>query len=179
MQIGRPLLKSMRRAVPGKHRGLQACSFLLYGSLILTSGAMAAAGAKPAGKQAAQPAASDFVGSDTCAGCHEEVSNKFAANPHTKMAQMHGKQGVTCENRHGAGKAHVDGGGDVTKIFNPTKATAKEVDERCLSCHRGQHSNFEKSGHGDGNVSCVGCHSVHAGKDPEHLLKLAQPTLCY
>jgi DmsE family decaheme c-type cytochrome len=140
---------------------------------------MAAPGAKPAGTQAAQPAASDFVGSETCAGCHEEVSTKFTANPHTKMAQMHGKQGVTCENCHGAGKAHVDGGGDVTKIFNPAKASAKEVDAKCLSCHQGQHANFEKSGHGDGNISCVGCHSVHGGKDPEHLLKLAQPTLCY
>ncbi len=26
------------------------------------------------------------------------------------------------------GKAHVEGGGDITKIFNPAKGTAKEVD---------------------------------------------------
>jgi DmsE family decaheme c-type cytochrome len=180
MLIGKPLLKLIRRAVLRKHPGLPACSFLLFGTLILTSTAMAAPGAKPAGKQAAQqPAASDFVGSETCSGCHEEVSKGFASNPHTKMAQMHGKQGVTCENCHGAGKAHVDGGGDVTKIFNPAKATAKEVDGKCLSCHAGQHANFERSGHGEGNVSCIGCHSVHAGKDPEHLLKVAQPMLCF
>lgn len=140
---------------------------------------MAAPGAKPAGKQVAQPAASEFVGSETCAGCHEEVSKGFASNPHTKMAQMHGQQGVTCESCHGAGKAHVDGGGDVSKIFNPAKGSAKQVDEKCLGCHRGQHANFERSGHGEGNVSCIGCHSVHAGKDPEHLLKVSQPALCF
>jgi DmsE family decaheme c-type cytochrome len=178
MRIGRPL-KVKRRAVLKRHRGLQACLFLVAGVLVLASSSFAAPGAKPAGKQAAQPAASDFVGSDTCETCHEEVAKGFASNPHTKMAQMHGKQGVTCENCHGAGKAHVDGGGDVTKIFNPAKASAKEVDGKCLSCHQGQHANFERSGHGDGNVSCVGCHSVHAGKDPEHLLKLAQPGLCF
>ena len=59
------------------------------------------------------------------------------------------------------------------------KATAKEVDEKCLGCHQGQHANFEHSAHGEGNVSCIGCHSVHAGKDPEHLLKAAQPVLCF
>src|SRR3954453_1613522 len=35
--------------------------------------------------QAKDVAASEFVGSDTCAGCHEEVSRGFASNPHIKM----------------------------------------------------------------------------------------------
>ena len=68
-------------------------------------------------------------------------------NPHTKMALMHGKKGVTCENCHGAGKGHVDGGGDITKIFNPAKATPKEVDATCQSCHAGTHPNFERAPH--------------------------------
>ena len=96
-----------------------------------------------------------------------------------KLAEMHGGAGVTCEGCHGAGKAHVDGGGDITKIFNPAKATAKEVDEKCLGCHQGKHANFERSAHGEGNVSCIGCHSVHASTTPEHLLKAAEPQLCF
>jgi len=96
------------------------------------------------------------------------------------MALMHGNSaGVTCENCHGAGKAHVDGGGDVTKIFNPGKASAKEVDATCLGCHAGAHPNFDRSPHAKANVSCLGCHSVHAAGAPEHLLKAAQPTLCF
>jgi DmsE family decaheme c-type cytochrome len=125
-------------------------------------------------------AGSDFVGSDTCATCHEEVSKKFTAeNPHTKMSEMHGSSGVTCENCHGPGKAHVDGGGDVSKIFNPAKHTNKEVDETCLKCHRAAHPNFERSPHAKADVGCTSCHSVHESKGKEYLLKASQPGLCY
>ena len=154
-------------AVPEKRPGLRVCFMLLLGASLLCATAMAAPanGAKPASAQAQAAAPGDFVGAETCATCHEEVVKGFANNPHTKIAEMHGKAGVTCEGCHGAGKAHVEGGGDVTKIFNPAKATAKQVDEKCLSCHEGHHANFERSAHGEGNVSCIGCHSVHASGD--------------
>jgi DmsE family decaheme c-type cytochrome len=107
------------------------------------------------------------------------VGKKFADNPHQRMVLMHGGNGVTCENCHGAGKAHVDGGGDVTKIFNPAKHSAKEVDEKCLTCHAGAHPDFLRSPHAKANVSCISCHSVHAAKAPEQLLKASQPALCF
>lgn len=121
----------------------------------------------------------EFVGSDTCTGCHEEVSKKFAENPHTKMAEMHGANGATCENCHGPGKAHVDGGGDVSKIFNPAKHTNKEVDAMCLNCHRAAHPNFERSPHAKADVGCISCHSIHEGKSGKYLLSASQPGLCY
>jgi DmsE family decaheme c-type cytochrome len=168
-------------AAPGKKPGLRACLTLVLGAGILCAGAWSAPapGAKAAGAQAKDAAPGDFVGAETCITCHEEVGKGFASNPHSKLAEAHGKTGVTCEGCHGPGRAHVEGGGDVTKIFNPAKATAKEVDKTCLGCHQGKHSNFERSAHGEGNVSCIGCHSIHAGEDKEHLLKLAQPTLCF
>ncbi len=127
-------------------RGLRTFLTFVLAALVCCVIALAAPapGGKPAAGQAKDPAASDFVGSETCAACHEEVAKGFASNPHTKMAQMHGKNGVTCENCHGAGKAHVDGGGDTAKIFNPGKGKAKEVDAKCLECHQGQHANFEQ-----------------------------------
>ena len=157
---------------------LRTCLTFLLGLIVFC--AIAIAAPRPGGTpgQAKDAAASDFVGSDTCAGCHQDVTKAFASNPHTKMAQMHGKSGITCENCHGAGKAHADSA-DPSKIFNPAKASTKEVDARCLDCHQGQHSNFERSGHGEANVSCVSCHSIHGGQDPEHLLKAAQPALCF
>jgi DmsE family decaheme c-type cytochrome len=167
---------------PGKRPGLRASLMLLLGAGILCLPVVQVAraqGDKPAAAPAKDMLPGDFVGSETCATCHEEVAKNFGTNPHAKMALMHGNSGVTCENCHGGGKAHVEGGGDVTKIFNPGKAPAKEVDVKCLGCHQGKHANFEHSAHGEGNVSCLGCHSIHAEKAAEHLLKAAQPALCF
>ncbi len=168
-------------AAPGKMPGLRACLILMLGAGLICATAMGAPapGNKTASAPAKEAAPGDFVGAETCATCHEETAKGFASNPHSKLAEAHGKTGVTCEGCHGAGREHVEGGGDKTKIFNPANATAKEVDEKCLGCHQGKHANFESSAHAEGNVSCIGCHSVHAGGDPEHLLKAAQPTLCF
>ncbi len=175
-----PVTQMPINTVPGKRPGLRACLLLLLGTgmLCVPMVAAPAPGDKPAAAQTKDTAPGDFVGADVCATCHADVAKGFADNPHTKMAMMHGNAGVTCENCHGAGKAHVDGGGDVTKIFNPATAPAKDVDAKCLSCHQGQHANFERSAHGEANVSCISCHSVHAS-GAEHLLKAAQPALCF
>jgi len=168
-------------AVPGKSRGLRVFFMVLLGAGMLCATALAAppAGSKAQDAQAKGAAHAEFVGADTCAACHEEVSKNFATNPHTKMALMHGNaNGVTCENCHGAGSEHVAGGGDVTKIFDPAKASAKDVDSKCLSCHAGAHPDFDRSPHAKANVSCISCHSIHGSKE-ETLLKASQPQLCY
>lgn len=121
----------------------------------------------------------EFVGADACATCHAAEATGFSSNPHTRLALEHGGTGATCESCHGPGKAHVDGGGDTTKIFTFTKDSAKEADEKCLSCHSGQHMNFEKSAHAESGVSCVSCHAIHNGVTKAHLLKAAEPSLCF
>ncbi|MFP5248896.1 MAG: DmsE family decaheme c-type cytochrome [Acidobacteriota bacterium] len=170
------------------------------GLVCATALAAPAQGAKAPSPAAKADTSSQFVGSETCATCHSEVAKGFANNPHTKMVQMHGDNGITCENCHGPGKAHVEGGGDVSKIFNPAKATAKQVDETCLKCHAGTHPNFERSPHAKANVGCTSCHSIHnpdqqgavraalhmnnniragSGDAKQYLLKAPQPTLCF
>jgi DmsE family decaheme c-type cytochrome len=175
-------------AVRVKSPGLRVCLLLILGAGLVFVPALGAAtpGAKPANPphpnaaaQQKDAAPGDFVGADVCATCHTDEANKFGENPHSKLAEQHGKSRATCESCHGAGRAHVESGGDKSKIFNPAKGTPKEVDAKCLGCHQGEHSNFERSAHGEANVSCVGCHSVHAGEDKEHLLKLEQPKLCF
>ncbi len=184
MHEDRPVTRLSIGAAPGKRLGLRACLMLMLGASIIGATALGAqapkadSAAKTATAQTKDTAPGDYVGGEVCATCHEEVGKKFADNPHTKMAQMHGSNGATCENCHGAGKAHVDGGGDITKIFNPAKATTKEVDEKCLGCHSGAHPNFERSPHAKAGVGCISCHDIHGSKE-ETLLKAPQPTLCY
>ena len=176
-----PVTQLPNGAVPGIRPGLRACLMLMLGAGILCATAFGApaSGAKQAGAPAKDAAASDFVGSDTCATCHAEVAKGFASNPHTKIAEMHGKSGITCEGCHGAGRAHVEAGGDKAKIFNPANASPKDVDAKCLSCHAGTHPNFDRSPHAKAGVSCISCHSVHASEDKAQLLKASQPKLCF
>jgi len=180
MHTNRPVTRILG-AAPGCLSGLQVFSMLLLGAGMICATALTAQTPKAKASNAPSNGAAhaDFVGSDTCASCHDEVSKKFASNPHTKMADMPGNHpGVTCENCHGAGSEHVAGGGDVTKIFNTAKASPKEVDEKCLSCHSGAHPDFARSPHAKANVGCISCHSIHASKE-EALLKAPQPALCF
>ncbi|MGO9339572.1 MAG: DmsE family decaheme c-type cytochrome [Terracidiphilus sp.] len=133
--------------------------------------------ADPDGHQAVQPASSGFTDPDVCATCHKEVVKSFANDPHNKPVLVDGGKGVTCESCHGPGTAHAKDG-DTTLIFDPATAAAKQVDEKCLACHD-RHGHFERSAHGEGNVSCAGCHVIHAPGAPKPLLKMDQPRLCF
>jgi DmsE family decaheme c-type cytochrome len=125
------------------------------------------------------PTKPGVVGSDTCAICHSDIAKKFGTNPHSQLALMHGGKGVTCESCHGPGQAHVDSGGDKTKIFDFNTAPVKAIDAKCLSCHADSHPNFDRSPHNKAGVGCTSCHSTHAAESPEHLLKIAEPKLCF
>jgi DmsE family decaheme c-type cytochrome len=129
-----------------------------------------------------------YVGSETCKTCHADMPSKdffnhFEASPHfvTTLDTKKGPQWQGCEGCHGPGKAHVDGGGDKTKIFTFKNASAQEVNARCMSCHAGgpQHMDAINSIHTQNNVSCISCHSPHKPETKEFLLTKAQPELCY
>jgi len=123
-----------------------------------------------------------YVGADTCKTCHEDIYKDFANTPHfqTTMGKR-GPQWQGCEACHGPGKAHVEGGGDVTKIFTFQGVSAQESSARCLDCHElnNEHSNFLRSAHLENNVGCISCHSPHHAKESQFLMKEKTPELCY
>ncbi len=160
----------------------KACRVLLFSSLCLFVAVAFAAGQasqQAAGKNAqsasaptadaSSPEASKYVGAETCKTCHEEIYNAWEKTPHwkTTLNKAGGPSHQGCEGCHGPGADHVAGGGDMTKIFNPAKHSAKEVDAKCLTCHAGAHPNFDRSPHAKANVSCISCHSVHQSKEEE------------
>ena len=122
---------------------------------------------------------STYVGADTCKTCHEDLyKTGFVHTPHIGLIRT-GKRG--CEDCHGPGSAHVEGGGDVTKIIRFSQLSVAEVSERCLSCHQtsAETSNFGRSAHMAKGIGCLTCHSPHHAKEGPSLLVNTQLTLCY
>lgn len=123
--------------------------------------------------------AATYVGADTCKTCHEDLYKlNFEKTPHFKTTLQ---DGHGCESCHGPGSAHVEGGGDVTKIISFKSLTIQQVNANCLSCHGEKHEqrHFAASAHAGNDVGCIDCHSPHHAKEPQHLLVRAQPDLCY
>ena len=129
-----------------------------------------------------------YVGAETCKTCHEDMPSKgfyksYEDSPHyvTTLDTKKGPEWHGCEACHGPGKAHVEGGGDKSKIFSFKTASAKQVNERCLTCHASgkDHANFSRSAHSENNLSCLTCLSSHHSTTDHFLLVKAQPDLCY
>ena len=131
------------------------------------------------GQSASNPTPSAYVGTDTCKTCHDDMYSKhFEGTRHFALLKE-GKHG--CEDCHGPGSAHVDGGGDVSKIISFKNLSREQASARCLSCHGGakEQSHFSQSPHANSSVGCLDCHSPHYGKEPQYLLVQKQPQLCY
>jgi len=125
---------------------------------------------------------SEYAGAEVCKTCHAEIYNGWEKGPHWQQTYKEGgiaKHG--CEDCHGAGASHAADPSDTSKLFLFEKATIKEINERCLTCHASgtQHMNAINSEHSKNGVSCVSCHSPHHGKDSDFLLVKSQPELCY
>ena len=106
----------------------------------------------------------DYVGSETCQGCHESQFNHFSRTAHAKLHKAGWsatEQG--CESCHGPGKAHVEAGGDKTRIRTFENESPKSISENCLGCHSGrdEHNNYLRGEHWRNDVGCTDCHSPH------------------
>jgi DmsE family decaheme c-type cytochrome len=124
-------------------------------------------------------APSGYAGSEACATCHDQIAAALAKTTHGKTTRMTWEGASGCEACHGPGAAHVDGGGDVTKMRNPENLPAGELSGICLACHeRGNRTYWQGSQHDSRGVSCTTCHSIHEPVGTPLLAKSTQFESC-
>jgi len=159
--------------------------FLFFPFLLIAASPVQARNVEQAAAQTASQTkdSGQYVGSETCKGCHEDIYKAMERTPHYKMGFQPGApgKGVNCEACHGPGKAHVEGGGDKSKIIVFENLSMADANKRCLSCHTygNEHANFTRSAHASNDIGCISCHSPHHAKTEKALLVEKQPQLCY
>ena len=104
-----------------------------------------------------------YVGSDTCAPCHEKETKDFKLTSHARVTipDPKGKrENVGCESCHGPGSLHVEAGGERGKfIVNPSQKP-----DACFQCHLDKQAEFNLPYHHplkEGRMSCINCHNPH------------------
>ena len=124
------------------------------------------------------PTADQYAGEETCLSCHEDQKKGYHGSAHARALDPRSPAAASgCESCHGPGQAHVEGGGDVTKIKRLGSMQPKDVNDTCLTCHnRGDRAAWEGSAHDGRNLSCATCHSIHEPKTEKGRLKKATQT---
>jgi DmsE family decaheme c-type cytochrome len=120
------------------------------------------AAAKAAAPKDETPA--EYVGSDTCQGCHEDIFAAFQKNPHHEVETEKKYKFDTraCESCHGPGSKHAESA-DAADIRNPARLKPADADRDCLKCHLNKPTQVGRiqGSHSRNEVACVACHSVH------------------
>lgn len=104
----------------------------------------------------------EFIGSESCVGCHEPQSRDFHTATHSQVKMEWNKSGsLACESCHGPASAHVESGGALGTIVNPKRSS-----KVCFECHLDMRGKFSLPHHhpvAEGDVSCSDCHDSHRG----------------
>jgi predicted CXXCH cytochrome family protein len=164
------------------HAKLRRWGWVILSPIVLGSGlSLSLAQKQPAANEPpsvawrapAEAKAEDYVGRETCSGCHPDRARQFAKTVHAHAETPGAKYTTGCEACHGPGKAHADNqmaaGDDAAKQEAGKKlifgfhAKPEENAARCLACHNTSRDQalFNRSEHKLQGVSCEQCHSAH------------------
>jgi len=122
----------------------------------------------------------NYVGTETCAGCHDQLAAEMAASTHGRLAEFElmGSQGG-CEACHGAGSLHAESG-DPAKILGFARLAPEESAALCVKCHSdGKLFDWTHGEHALSDVGCSDCHTLHGETTARAQLKKSDPELCY
>ena len=123
-----------------------------------------------------------YVGSDTCAVCHQERYDDHRTSVHFDVETVGDQLAGGCESCHGPGEAHVDDPENVRVIFDSQNTLASATDRagQCLDCHASEATNFDyrAGSHMKGAVDCSSCHVVHEASGRDLLLAGAETDAC-
>jgi len=121
-----------------------------------------------------KPDSSKYVGSDVCQGCHEGQYKEFAASAHVRTLEKEKASAQGCESCHGAGAAHVEGGGDPEKIQRFAGVSPETIQQSCGECHA---INLGAA-HTRAKLTCLTCHSIHHYREVKSILIASESQLC-
>ncbi|MFA5059314.1 MAG: cytochrome c3 family protein [Candidatus Omnitrophota bacterium] len=101
-----------------------------------------------------------YVGSETCASCHEKENREYQLSTHSRI-EVKGDEieAQGCEMCHGPGSIHVENGGGRGTMVNPDKNP-----EACFTCHTEKKMEFKLPYRHpvlEGKMSCSDCHNAH------------------
>jgi len=134
------------------------------GCVLLCAAALCAQRNNPPATAATTAAKAEYVGSEVCSACHEEVVTAFRKTRHQAIekASKGRWEGRTCESCHGPGSRHAESA-DIAEIVSPSKLPAPRENSTCLSCHLNQAPRAGRvaAGHANNQVACGACHTIH------------------
>lgn len=120
-----------------------------------------------------------YVGSETCAFCHQEQFEDYRASIHYQT-ETGDWPATGCEACHGPGEQHSEDPETVVMLFDPDDATQTVHDRagQCLTCHAGRSPttfDYRTSNHMKGAIDCAACHQPHASAREDRLLAREVP----
>ncbi|MFQ6108486.1 MAG: DmsE family decaheme c-type cytochrome [Candidatus Aminicenantales bacterium] len=130
----------------------------------------------------AQAQEAQYVGSDTCLDCHDDIYNRIIRTPHFSASLQKAETRVeSCEACHGPGGIHTEDPEVKGSIRNFQDLSSAESAAICLSCHQADHflMYFKREKHYQSGDSCLSCHSMHPRQPLAKLIAQRPEKLCF